>query len=51
MDEENNSINNNKIDIVNQDILKFDFKKIKKKINYFWKFTIQYFISNPCKNY
>ena len=24
-------INNNKIDIVNQDILKFDFKKIKKK--------------------
>ena len=39
-----------KINIVNQDVLKFNFSKIKKKINNFWKLTIQHIVSNSCKN-
>ena len=36
-----------KIEVLNQDVLKFNFNNIKKKkFNNIWKFTLQYIISN-----
>ena len=43
-------LNNKSIKIYNEDILEFDIENIIKKKNIsFWKFTLQYFISNSCK--